>query len=137
MLKLDAAQARSASTKGQKDRIDLLTLLDKAENEFKNPEILAAHLSEQDWDFLARLPQDTQALAAAASGNLWEGRKLREKVAGVISTLKRRGEESLASQSGRGEGIGNHSQGVSSLVPDPNEKPCSATDNTPPQEPSL
>ena len=88
ILKLGAWRDRGHTPKGQKDRQDMINLLDRARTEFRHPELLAERLTAPDWEDLEAICADTEVTDGLREGNRWQGRALREELSGMLARIK-------------------------------------------------
>lgn len=88
ILMLDASRDRANTPPSPKDGQDLVGLLDRAASQFRSPELLARHLTPEDWSVLRQVSQNTEITDGLRQGDGRESRNLRLKLAQILGRLE-------------------------------------------------
>lgn len=91
ILKLKAEAERRGSGKGDKDALDLILLWEKGAADFEKPELLTQSMTDADWARLGEVFGDKRLTEMACSGNGWEAKALRERLAARLARARKGG----------------------------------------------
>jgi hypothetical protein len=87
ILKLEAAQDRVGTSKGEKDILDLLALISLPKEEYKNIEVLNRYLSEENVATLKSISTNQSLIEKITKGNKWEAKSLKSKIKDNLDLL--------------------------------------------------
>ena len=102
ILKLSAAKDREGSAKGEKDKRDIIRIIQTIEKDSaRHPEILGRFLTDDDWKKIESIINDVRLTDRISGGNSFNAKALRSNLQTSVTVLQNESELSLKSGLGQ------------------------------------
>jgi hypothetical protein len=98
VLKLEAAKDREGSAKGEKDKRDVLRIVQAiGRDSNRHSVILGRYLSDEDWKRIEKIIANVPVTEQVSGGNAFNAKALRKRLAEIVEDIKDESERSIKS----------------------------------------